>query len=462
MSVVAAAPAARVDNRLARILALRFNSIWAYTASQGPTFWAILFYLFIEYVRPQSLFPAISFIPWGEVSIGLAAITFLGTGHWFRAKSAINWLLLLYLAVVLASSFQAYSFSDAREAWSLIFDWVIIYFLISNIVTTPERFAVFLLTYLLYNFYMSQGAARQWAGRGFSFANWGVLGAPGWFRNSGEFGVEMCVFLPISWHFYLVARQYLSKWKKLFVLAMPVTALMGCVASSSRGALVGAGGVLFWAVMRSKARFQALIGMPVLAAMLWLITPQAQKERFTTAGQDSTSERRLTYWKHGVEMLHDHPLLGVGYGNWSKYYFDHYVDQSVAIDYSFGEVQVSHNIFVECFAELGYSGLIVLVLLIVWTFIANFQTRKLARAGPDPPDLLIQMAYGFDGALIGWIGSGFFVTVLYYPFLWINLAFTVALNHIARTRAARLRAARAAPAAAAGRWNGAPAGGGRP
>jgi hypothetical protein len=38
------------------------------------------------------------------------------------------------------------------------------------------------------------------------------------------------------------------------------------------------------------------------------------------------------------------------------------------------------------------------------------------------------MAYGLDGALVSYLVAGFFVTVLYYPFFWINLALTVALS----------------------------------
>jgi hypothetical protein len=41
------------------------------------------------------------------------------------------------------------------------------------------------------------------------------------------------------------------------------------------------------------------------------------------------------------------------------------------------------------------------------------------------------MAHGLDAALIGFLASGFFVTVLFYPFFWINLAMTVALYNAA-------------------------------
>jgi hypothetical protein len=45
------------------------------------------------------------------------------------------------------------------------------------------------------------------------------------------------------------------------------------------------------------------------------------------------------------------------------------------------------------------------------------------------------MAYGLDGALVSYLIAGFFVTVLYYPFFWVNLTFSSALLLTVRRRA---------------------------
>ena len=45
-------------------------------------------------------------------------------------------------------------------------------------------------------------------------------------------------------------------------------------------------------------------------------------------------------------------------------------------------------------------------------------------------------AWGLDGAMVGYMASGFFVTVLYYPYQWFNLAFAAAL-HLCALRAYR-------------------------
>jgi hypothetical protein len=56
------------------------------------------------------------------------------------------------------------------------------------------------------------------------------------------------------------------------------------------------------------------------------------------------------------------------------------------------------------------------------------------------------MAHGLDGALIGFLVGGFFVTVLYYPLFCINLAMTMMLYHVTRKSArAQMKAVAPAP-----------------
>ena len=96
-------------------------------------------------------------------------------------KGFCSWLLLLYTAVIVASSLNAYDVSEATSQWYLWVTWLVTYFLIINTVNTEQRLVLYVLLWLLFNYYMSQGAAKQFAFRGFSFASWGVKGAPGWF-----------------------------------------------------------------------------------------------------------------------------------------------------------------------------------------------------------------------------------------------------------------------------------------
>ena len=93
-----------------------------------------------------------------------------------------------------------------------------------------------------------------------------------------------------------------------------------------------------------------------------------------------------------------------------------------------------HNVFLQASTELGYAGLAAFLIMIGWTFRMNAKTRKRMRGRPDGQYLHF-MAMGLDAALVGFMVSGFFVTVLYYPYFWVNYSLTAALYTVARDKA---------------------------
>jgi putative inorganic carbon (HCO3(-)) transporter len=223
----------------------------------------------------------------------------------------------------------------------------------------------------------------------------------------------------------LLLRQRWPRWKILSLLALlPGTALMSVIMSSSRGSQLAVAAVVAYLVAQTRYRVRGLAWAAILLPALWLITPPEQKARFEQMGEDNSSQTRLTYWRHGLEIMDRYPLLGIGYENWVPYYRQFYNPVG----------QVPHNIFIEAGAQMGYSGLVVFILLIVATFVVNARTRRMARALPEWGAFHRSLAFGLDAALVGYLVAGFFVTVLFYPFFWMNLSMTSALHLLVERR----------------------------
>lgn len=403
------------------------RAIWAFVRHQAPSFWLVLLYLFFEYVRPQTIYASLEGPPYARITILMALFAFVierGRIH----IGVVEWLLALFSLVVIASSIGAFYPMSSLEWFPNYFPWLVIYILVANVVNTEERFLLFMLTFLLYSFKMSQFATRSWAMGGFAWRDWGTSGAPGFFQNSGEFGIQMCVFLPLMIAFIQALGEHWRPWQRWVGWAVAATAVTGMVASSSRGAVLGGAAVGLWIVAKSKKKVRGLIMIIAFAGVAYAITPPEQKARFEAMGSDPTSLTRTTYWKHGLEMMRDYPILGIGFGNWTPYH-------SVI----YGTGQLPHNIFIQAGAELGVTGLLVFVALLGWTFVINRDTRRVAATMGDRGRFAHYMAHGLDGAMVGFVVSGFFVTVLYYPYFWINLAMTVALNNAARRAANPVR-----------------------
>jgi len=393
-------------------------------------------YLVVEYVRPQQFIGALYGARLGQVALGTATVAFFVSGRWFRMHTVASWLLLIFTGVIVASSIFAYNPAISFDKLRNWLSWVLIFFLISNVINTKQRFAFFVFVWLGCHTYMAQGGTRQFAMRGFRFAPWGLIGAPGWFANSGEFAIAMSMYSAVAWHYYVAARSRMTRWGKVGLLSMVAMGVLCVIGSSSRGSELGLLAIAVCLLLRSKRFVRTGLSLAVAGFLVWAILPAEQKARFATAGDDHTSLERKVYWLNGLDMVRSHPTLGIGYENWMTYYSTHYRDSEASDTYNIHTVQVSHNIFIQCMAELGYTGLIIFLALIFSTLWINRQTRKAVRRGAGPPDeLIFNMALALDEAMIGYLVAGFFVTVLYYPFFWINLALTVALAGIAARRA---------------------------
>lgn len=409
-----------------KLYSINIRHIHAAIKNEGWSFIFICTYLFFEYVRPQSIYTWLDIIPWPQVILILTVISLFFEKDRYYSGNILNKLMVAYALVVLLSSavstYPGASFSRLRT----FFDWFIVYFLIIKIVNNEKRFFIFLLLFLLCSFKMSQHGARSWIMRGFSFAGWGVTGAPGWFQNSGEVGIQMCIFVPLSIAFIFGVYKYLPKIWRIIFLLMPVTGVLTIIASSSRGAMIGLAGSGIWALKRRpKIFFPSLIALLIIFFIVCQIIPPEFLDRFDTAGQDKTSLVRMERWEHGLDAMNKLPLFGVGFNVWDIYYPNHY-------NIEFKGTYLVHNVFVQCGSELGYSGLSIFGLMIISCFITTYKIRKMSLESDDK--FLSTITYGMDAALIGFLGSAFFVTVLYYPYFWIHCALTSCLYTSAKRK----------------------------
>lgn len=406
---------------MALLYSLSPGALWRVFQAQRLSFWLLCLAMLFEYVRPQAIYTWMEGIPWSQILLILAPILFVLEGGAIRVRNAMTPWLLAFGAAVLLSSVLAIH-PDVSWADLYVFGtWILFYLLIASLANTEPKFLLFYLLYMLASFKMSQHGFRTWLERGFGFADWGATGAPGWFQNSGEFGIQMCIFLPLTLYLLVALKPYLSRRAFWLMSLLPLTAMASIIASNSRGALLGIAAVGLWLLLRTRYRVRVLLGLAVAAVLVLNLTPPETRERFTTIGTDKTSASRKEYWRHGIELFRQYPVTGIGYENWKRVYPERW-----------GRVALPHNIFIQAGAELGSVGLLTLFGLIVSSFVVNYRTRRMAAELGDLGRFMGLTARGLDAAMIGFLVSGFFITVLFYPFLWFNLAMTAAVHESAK------------------------------
>ncbi|CBL44140.1 O-antigen polymerase [gamma proteobacterium HdN1] len=408
------------------VLSLKPSILFAEYKSQHFAFLCICAYLFFDYVKPDQQYAIFAILPFLMLSVAGALL------GWYFDKSSklqfskMHFLLLLLLFHNFLTCVLAYDQESAYTGFPLIRTSILLAFMITAIVNSERRLFLFVLVYFLANFRMSQFGFLSWVKRGFSFADYGVTGA-GWFRNSGELGMEMAMFFAYTVCFAFFLRDYWGKWIRRFMYFVPITAL-GCVlASSSRGAIVAAVGALAYLAMFSNKKMKGLAGAVVVLGVAYYFLPAEFLARFQSAGEDKTSLSRIYYWGKAREMMADHPFFGVGYYNWYPYFRDRYYDPEFS-----GNVELAHNTFLQIGAETGYVGLAIFILLCVASFWINWRTEILCRRPGF--EFLRSFAMGMNAAGVALIVASNFLTATYIPSFWMHFTFTICVSQIARSK----------------------------
>jgi O-antigen ligase len=276
---------------------------------------------------------------------------------------------------------------------------------------------------------MSQHGFVTFAMRGFSYSAWGVTGSPGWFRNAGDFGIAMAIFVPLILSFILALQENWGRYKRWVFYFVAITAAVSILASSSRGAQLGIIATALWFVLKSKKAVKAILIAAVVGVIVYFSLSDEMLAEYRDMGGDSTSENRLAHWAWGSDVFKNNPVIGVGYNNWLVH-CDFYNPNGVYAEGSRGRCLLPHNTYVELLAEMGSVGMLFYLLIIFYMLKQNSKTRSLVREKED--NFSFYISHGLDGALIAYLVSSVFYSVLFYPFLWINLSMTVVLYQVTK------------------------------
>jgi probable O-glycosylation ligase (exosortase A-associated) len=402
-------------------------------------FVGLLFYLFIEYTRFSAMYPSLAPFQIGKIAVTLCVVgLILAPRAIARRPTTALWMdrvLLLFIVVTLFATLLAV---HQDRAWNGFFDvlrWFVIYFLITRILTNRWRLRVFLLIMLILNLKLAQFVVRSYfyylaAGVSPSaLAKFGVgAGSTGYFANGSDFGVGMCVIFPVAGYLFFAEEK---KYVRMLLFGSTIIFLAAILVCGSRGALVGAVAAGVAALVRNPRKSAAFMMLVLLILGLVYFLPDATKDRVESGWeweQDGTASHRIYLWKQGLKMFRDHPVLGVGPQNYAIVRFDHYREN----DPKPGPF-VAHSVYIEALTELGLLGVLPLIVLFALFFRMNSLTRKhlLATDPAGKRSFYYCLAYGLDLGMVGFLASAAFVSVLYYPHIWILMSLSASLNAVA-------------------------------
>jgi len=212
----------------------------------------------------------------------------------------------------------------------------------------------------------------------------------GFMTNRNLFGSAQALLLPFAiYTFYAASRT----WKIISAFAISgifVSLVLSLTRSSwlSGFAILSGAAILvliFVPTMRKKWMLGTLAAASVIALIVAiLILPNKEselagsvKERAASLATNSSATtiaganiaERLKIWKKTAKMIGDHPLLGVGAGNWKVVIPSYGLDSTVFAKGYYAPDRV-HNVYLQIASESGIPGAIFYFgfwLIIVWT-----------------------------------------------------------------------------------------------
>lgn len=180
----------------------------------------------------------------------------------------------------------------------------------------------------------------------------------------------LTMFLPV---FVILFMHLKGQWKIFFAAAILV-GLTAALFNGTRGAwlailiLIPAAVLLY-----SKSRFRAagtMLAALILVVGIFAATPNLS-ERFATITnmQMQSNSERLKMWQSALKMFEDHPLLGIGYGQYTHAYQTKYI----LPDAKERDQQHAHSNFIQMLAACGIVG--AAAFLLVWGYLSYFSLR---------------------------------------------------------------------------------------
>jgi O-antigen ligase len=312
----------------------------------------------LVYMVPAEWWPEVAVIRPALLTSGLAIGLMLARRVGLRERFLLDGVrggaLAALSLLALSSVGWGVAPDEARDGALELCKLALFYLALVNVVSSPRRLEGLVLAMLAASLVTSVGTLR-WYESGVDLVEGYRARWYGVYADPNRMAMNLLVIIPLAAAFTVNAA--LRPWKRLLALAAGGLAVACLVASHSRGGMLGlALGLGLWALRERAHRGKALLVGAGLGLALALFAPRSFWERSETVGQfeqDASAMGRVYGWQVASRISLDRPLVGVGM-NGFRYAWPAYAPPEALAQY---HALVSHNLFLDVVAELGWLGL---------------------------------------------------------------------------------------------------------
>ena len=354
---------------------------------------------------------------------------------------AMPWIVLYLIVQIVSTITSQDTASSASELGSFAIEGLGLYFLVTNTVRSPQIlraiiWVLLIVGILLGGLSLFQQVTNTYSNSYFGFAQTessatGVTDV-GLDRLAGPIGeknryAQIMLMLMALGIMQVSAEK--SRWLKLAALLSAALAAIAIALTFSRGAALAAGIILLAMVALRYIRISHVVAAAGLIAVVLIAVP-SYGARVTTitglfsllsedsaaGGADNSLLSRATENLTALSVWADHPLVGVGPGEFPSYYRDYADEIGISVR---AQDREAHNLYLGIAAETGALGLIAFLGAVIATLWQLARARRQALL--TRPDLAA-MATGFLLAIVAYLASGLYLHLSYARYFWLILA----------------------------------------
>ena len=241
---------------------------------------------------------------------------------------------------------------------------------------------------------------------------WGPSG--GVLQGNNELGIALVIITPFLYYLYQTATRRIYKQ---CLVACIVFVSLGILGTQSRGALLALVAMALLMGLKGKHPFRTTLAICLGLGAAILFMPDSWIERMQTIrsyDQDSSAMSRIYTWTTLWNLAIDRPFVGAGFATDNPALYALYAPVGGVGSYTAGQIFVAHSIYFQALGEHGFPGLILYLLLGIFTWReANrlaLKTQDCAEYSAWVP-LLMRMT---QVSLAGFAVGGAFLTLVHF------------------------------------------------
>jgi putative inorganic carbon (hco3(-)) transporter len=395
-----------------------------YYSLQG-SFYALLFYLWNAYYRPEDWI-WVNFLQTANLSFIIGSylvLVILLSGRKFILNGPVI-LIVLFLIQTLLSTLLSSHYEYSWPFWKEFLKVNIIGYAMLLLV---DNFSKFRMVFLVIALSLGIEQAKQ----GWLY----LLTSPGlpnmnplpFLGDNNGVALGMLMLVPV---FALLAQTTSRKWVRPCYWFLLIGVLYRALSTYSRGGFLASCFLapIYW--LQSRQRIRSLVVLLVMLIMVVPNLPDSFWARINTIetyeeDEDASALGRLHFWQVALLMAQAHPILGVGFNAFSLAYDEYDFSQG-----RYGRMRAVHSSFFGLIGELGYLGLALFAIVLFSAFRSCHRISKIVLYHPELSHFQLA-ATSLSLSFVVFLVGGSFLNFQYQEILWHYIFLSFVLENLA-------------------------------